>query len=143
MFDTHTTKTGQEILIAQMEDSHILNTIRALMARLEAARHYAEAPQTASVLYEALNVKPEGWDKKDALACIRWVHERIPAYILEATLRGLEVTQLVQQGYGRSAMIPKPQFPRKASSRLNGLSNPYSLQGLEDWDEFDVDVVEP
>lgn len=132
MFDKHRARDGNEILIAQMSDSHLVNTIRMLCARLKQARLYTEQPQ--SILYEALGVSPEGWNRDDALDIIRWVHGKLPAYVTEATLRGLVVTDHLVDAYGRSAQIQPPQFPRPAG-QLKGLLNPYSTDGFEEFDD--------
>ena len=128
MFDKHRTKDGHEILIAQMADSHLVNMIRTLCNRLKQARLYTEQPQ--SFLYEALGVSPEGWNRDDAIECIRWVHAKLPPYVTEAALRGLAVSEYLSDAYGRSTQVQPPQFPRPAG-QLKGLLNTYSTDGFE------------
>jgi len=37
---------------------------------------------------------------------VEFLHERLQPSVVEATLRGLDVTELLQKAYGRTAAVP-------------------------------------
>ena len=106
MFDSmfHTTATGETILIASMEDSHLLNAIGLFCRKMEHARAAADAPSTATEFERELY----GFDSvsaKDAAAIVRQGMALLQPYVLEAALRGLDVRADLQAAIGRTGQL--------------------------------------
>lgn len=104
MYDLHTTADGTTLLICQMEDSHLVNTIslhcrKIKNARLVIEQGSVELPTIAKVLtgnkfdYERQIVNAE--------ATIKSSHSKLQPYVVEASLRGLNISELLQDTYGR------------------------------------------
>ena len=107
MYDLHTTAEGQSLLICQMEDGHLFNTInlhcRSIKnARLVIEQGSVELPTIAKILtgnkfdYERQVINAE--------ATIKSSHNKLQPYIVEASLRGFNISELLQDTYGRKGV---------------------------------------
>lgn len=89
-----------------MEDSHLINTIRVLKNKIQ---------QCVAVLTNTIAEDPlitafqPSFSRerimREAKEQIVYYHERISPYIMEACLRGLQVTSLLQEAYGRTSQV--------------------------------------
>lgn len=122
MFGTHKTREGHVMLIAAMEDSHLINFLRMLFSKVgEVKAAMALIDESASTrfanrLYGLKPISPE-----DGADAIRELLEKAQPYLVEAYLRGLDEPRvLLQQAMDRRAAIPKAlaQLPRHDASRM-------------------------
>ena len=107
MYETHTTKDGTTTLIAQMTDAHLLNTIKAFASRLYQSRLILEnqhCPGNTLIKVLQPNFSSEAMKEK-AQDAIRYYHQSLQCYVFEAALRGLNIAELLQKAYDRSARI--------------------------------------
>ena len=105
MYETHKTASGQVMLICQMEDSHLENMIKLLSKKMLEAK---------SVLTNSSNLDPvtsvlAGIQTEDiiynAKSSMKHFHEKLQPYVMEAALRGLDVSMHLQLAYGRSEKV--------------------------------------
>jgi hypothetical protein len=102
----HITKEGVVMNIAEMEDTHLVNTISMIIRTLGQAKNVIETPKTKafeSVLYD------EKLDTKKAERIIKSHEIKLGVYILEANVRTLDITVPMKEYreiIGRFAMRP-------------------------------------
>lgn len=126
MFKTHTTEDG-EILIAQMTDDHLINTIKLHCRKICQYRALAENGITSNVFLKVLAGVNDAAARKEAESQIRVRHALLTEYVIEAALRGLSVAPYLQTAYGRSEVMPV--LAAQSMARL--------LQGGDDDDDDD------
>lgn len=107
MYDIHTTTGGDTLLICCMTNDHLLNTIRSLASKIQAAVEVLTSPKLDDPLIAVFqpNFSKAAMQEK-AKETLEFMHERLQPYVMEAALRGLEITPLLQSTYGRSASVP-------------------------------------
>lgn len=137
MFETHTTKSGSTILICQMSDTRLLNTIRLYLSQIKNGRELIESSNFQGLSIMGA-IRPElDIDKIKAKAkdSLKFLHNKVQPYIMEACLRGLaaEFTEDLQSAYGRSSQLD-----------LTALAGKLTLPGANDiidgdGDDTDVD----
>jgi hypothetical protein len=107
---THTTKEGETLLIAQMEDSHLLATINLFCKNFEAARLVLKGNSQPFAGESVLNALNPEFSKDRVLdaarSAIRAYSSKLPDYICEAAIRGLDIAAPLQSAYGRKAKSP-------------------------------------
>lgn len=105
MYKYHTTAEGKTMLICQMSDPHLLNTIKLIMRNTLALHAAAENSNNQTAyerrLYDQPTLSPEMLADK-----IKGVADLIAPYVLEASLRGLEVSDLLQAMFKREEQVP-------------------------------------
>lgn len=107
MYDIHTTATGDILLICCMTNDHLLNTIRSLAAKIQTAVEVLTSPQLDDPLIAVFQPDFSKANMQErAKENLEFMHERLQPYVMEAALRGLEITPLLQSTYGRSASVP-------------------------------------
>lgn len=104
MFDLHQTADGRSLLICQMDDSHLMNTISMYCRNIKNARLVIEQgnvklPTVAKVLTG--NKFDRERQVANAESTIRSSHNKLQPYVMEASLRGLNISELLQDAYGR------------------------------------------
>ena len=109
MYETHKDSQGMEILIAEMEDSHLTNTISLLCRRIAQAisviNSDPEEQQVDKVIahlqpkYSAERIRFKA--EKDLVE----IDKKLSAYIVEAVVRGMNVSAVVQGAYQRNTQI--------------------------------------
>lgn len=100
----HYTADGGSILIAAMDDQHLLNTIALFCRKMENVRSAVDQQGTASAFERALY----GFDTvsaEDAASMIRQGIETVAPYVFEAALRGLDVRADLQAAIGRAGQL--------------------------------------
>lgn len=108
MYEIHTDSKGNTMLIAQMDDRHLINTINQklrLFAEAKAALgiNISTTDPLISILAPQLSTERL---QRQAKQRIQDIHESIQPYILEASLRGLGITVQLQKAYGRTIKLP-------------------------------------
>lgn len=109
MFEIHTTKEGDSMLIFQMEDSHLINTIKLKI------RHMQECRKALNV--DLSNVDPvirysmpKKMDveaiKRKAAKEFQRLHTEIQPYILCAYLRHIDLVDALNEVYGNNGRVP-------------------------------------
>ena len=110
MFESHTTKEGDSMLICSMEDSHLINTIKLILRHIKTASSVLCGQQSENHLIAVFSPSYSAAAQKErAEESIRFYHRKIQPYIMEAALRGLDISALMQDAYKRSQMIPVQQ----------------------------------
>lgn len=112
MFETHETRDGQEMMICQMSDEHLLNTIRVYCTKIEQCVKVINGIQNieGGKLIAVLNPKYSQENMiEQATYTIKKLDKNIQPYIMEAALRGINVTELIQKAYQRKAKIATPE----------------------------------
>jgi hypothetical protein len=108
--ELHTTADGQKMLIAEMDNTHLLNFITSLCHRIDTCRKVIENPMAelkGNTVLMAINSEYSLEECTErAKDLIQETHKTLLPYCLEATLRGLEITSLLQDCYGREQAIP-------------------------------------
>ena len=111
MYRIHRTSDGGSMLVCQMSDIHLINMIRLLCKQMVEARALLDGGSISSdpllrILAPQFNARAV---REKAEAAIRLVHETLPPYVLEASLRGIILGHLLQAAYGRSEQLPNLQ----------------------------------
>ena len=111
MFQIHRTTNGEDMMIAQMSDDHLIKTIKLLCSRIEACAKILNGIKIeGGALIGAL--RPEFSEeamKKKATLLVRNLDEEIQPYVMEACLRNLNISEFLQQAYERKAKLPTAQ----------------------------------
>lgn len=107
MYETHTTKDGETMLICAMDDSHLFNTIRMYTNRMEAARAILQGSlHDQDPLIGIFQPQFSSASLKDqAQKSVKFCHGKLQPYVFEAALRGLNIQDLLQLAYGRSHAV--------------------------------------
>ena len=107
MYDIHTTQDGTNMLICCMSNDHLLNTIKSLTRRVQAAVELLTNPQLDDPLIAVFQPSySKATMQERAKETLEFLHERLQPYVVEAALRGLDITSMLQSAYGRSAGVP-------------------------------------
>jgi hypothetical protein len=106
MLEQHTTRDGQMMLIAQMDNEHLLNLINFRLSRAEAAMHAVEESATICAIDRKLYALPEITGERAAQIVRREIGALYP-YISECWLRGVDTyRERFQQLLGREGQLP-------------------------------------
>lgn len=93
---THRTREGVELLIAEMGDEHLLNTINFWLSKIERARASVDAPKRTGfnkLLYRYSEEDESDW----AETAIEEFYIMAPRYFMEAVIRGLNIHEEVRR----------------------------------------------
>ena len=107
---THTDATGRTMLVAEMTDSHLLNMIKMYLTRVKQCSEYIDAVENGEpVKVNALQRTVYGdqanpMKKEMAEKLLKTSFAALPRYVMEACLRGLNVTTELQETFKRSAV---------------------------------------
>lgn len=102
---THRTKEGEYMLIASMTDQHLLNTITAMGKAIKTLMVIKPKNLLDRALYSREDISEE-----DRLEKIREIDGNLGHYVLEASIRGMDLKELLQKIYGRQNAIPEDQI---------------------------------
>lgn len=111
MYKIHTTREGDSMLVCQMTNSHLTNTIKMLCKQMKEARQLLDYSSIScdpllGILAPQFNAKAV---REKAEGAIRLIHETLPPYVVEAALRGIDCGHLLQEAYGRCEQLPNLQ----------------------------------
>ncbi|WGV29197.1 hypothetical protein [Halotia branconii] len=106
MFETHTTKDGQSMLICQMEDRHLSNTIKSFCREIEKCRKILTQPTAENQLIAVFNpTYSQANLKSQAEKQLKNYHQKLQPYLAEAFLRRLNLVNEVRIAYGRTERV--------------------------------------
>jgi hypothetical protein len=108
MYNFHTTKDGERIMICMMEDRHLINTIKLYLRKIrEEVAKINGAPLVSDPILLAVHPVDTAAIKRQAQSRVKALSEALPPYIAEATLRGLTdlFVEDLQSTYGRSSKM--------------------------------------
>jgi hypothetical protein len=105
----HETKNGEKMLIAKMDDTHLINTIKVYAAKIEQSLamidKYSTLKESEKILYGfEYNNKDL---TKEATQLIQSSTDGLAAYVFEASIRNLNVSQYLQKAFSRTSKIEK------------------------------------
>lgn len=116
MYDYHTDSKGNRTVIPMLSDTHLLNIIRHHCSIITEAS--CNLANTDNLVTKALlNLNTEEFEK-----IIRLRHKVLYPYIMEAALRGLEITPILQNTYNRNSAIPDNLIKTSPDAREWGLN---------------------
>ena len=111
MFEIHTTRDDQQMMVGQMSDDHLIKTIKLLCSRIATCAKILNGVNIEGGALIAA-IKPEFSQeamKKQATLLVRDLDEKIKPYVMEACLRNLNISEFLQQAYQRKAKLPTAQ----------------------------------
>ena len=106
---THTDREGNTMLIGEMEDGHLINMINLLSRAIERVRKSATVVPLDE--YQAALYGRKAIDAKTAGELARSIIVKAEPYVMEATLRGLQIQETVQDMLGRTTRIGEDELP--------------------------------
>lgn len=106
MIGTHTTKDGATLQIAEMDNSHIENTIKLICRNITQLREHLDGESDLKPSSLALMGNNRASHETIAREFRNQVQSATP-YVAEACLRGLAVGAILRAALGRSAQLPK------------------------------------
>lgn len=122
MYEEHRTHNGIRMLIGQMEDSHLLNTIKGYCGKIEQCSRIIKGQSTPdSALIETFNPEfSREAVRERAQQTIRFLHLRIQPYVLTAVMRGLgiSVTPHLTKAYQCSGRLSTNLFELPNSDEI-------------------------
>ena len=115
----HTTKTGQQILLSQMESSHLENFINLVVRKMHETKQSSmlEIELEEDAFYRELNGITK-ISKKDAVEVISALMEVLEPYLAEVVIRGnsqyvSEISQSLEAVLGRGRLRNKGVLPTR------------------------------
>lgn len=108
----HKTKEGTTILIVEMEDSHLLNTIELFARQIKQFIDILDNPKERKKSEEVLFGK-EVMSESEASNKLTSLTDKLVSYVFEAAIRGLDISKTLQAAYGRNTSMninPKIEF---------------------------------
>jgi hypothetical protein len=127
MYEVHTTRDGDQMLIGQMEDSHLFHTIKLHAANIQKAQAALMNSNSMGLMTEILSGADPKQIREQATESIKMSHSRLTPYVCEAALRGMNISPILQQAYGRTSAIPtfSTQFQLNGSDSVDDLDDAY------------------
>jgi len=122
----HTTKDGSKLFISEMENSHLENTIRLMLAKVDEAKRMLYNKSSENKFKSALYSIPEVKDRDLKEFILKYTTMLAP-YIMEAMLRGINFTPELQLAYER---VGKDTISR------GQLLIPESVEEFEEYDHI-------
>jgi hypothetical protein len=131
MFDKHKTQGGVTLMICEMDDQHLINTIKIILRKINAINLFSMSENNIDDYEMELYEYPKV-NKKDAAKLTKKASLALAPYILELCLRGLpnEITIDLQKTFNRTK-----QFIRKHNIPL--LLNDKQHDDEDSWDEIE------
>lgn len=102
MYQEHTTKEGDVMLICEMSDGHLYNYIRMVCKKIYSVQQGLTKGQAYDPLLGAIN---PNFSKKNMEETggylIKELYEVMQPYVMEACLRQLDISNLLQTAFNR------------------------------------------
>ena len=107
MYEIHTTRDGEQMMICCMKDSHLYNTIKLMLNRIRLCRELLFSQQADDAMVSVFQPEHSLAAARDrAKSEMQRMHQKIQPYIMEAALRGWKLGDLMSAAYGRSKSVP-------------------------------------
>lgn len=126
MYENHTTKNGETILIASMGDRHLWNTISMICDQITlqkvilTGQYMSDSDPFVQVMMPQTSAESQ---RQSARERIRFLVKKLEPYVMESTLRDFDgVPELLQETFGRD---------KKISARSQSIK-PLLLDGAEE-----------
>lgn len=122
MYEEHRTHNDIRMLIGQMENSHLLNTIKSYCNKIEQCTRIIKGQSTPdSALIETFNPEfSREAVRERAQETIRFLHLKIQPYVITAVMRGLgaSVTPHLTRAYQCSGRLSTNLFELPSSDEI-------------------------
>jgi hypothetical protein len=131
----HTTAEGEEIPLNQMENSHLVNTIKMF---LRVVARSTKALNSKEVELSPAELALYGRKSYNYAGQLKQAHEALMPYVLEATIRGLyNVIGLeVVAAYGRQTLLTLNAQSSSVESKLPNISrHDFTVDDDDDGDD--------
>lgn len=107
----HKTKDGKMILISQMEDSHLKNTIDLFIKQIKECQSIMDDEVKHKSNLDYITSGLDMRNSKDrAESTLKKILHTIPYYVYEATIRGINYTEQLQDMYSRTGSLELPKL---------------------------------
>lgn len=118
----HTRKNGERILIAQMTDRHLENTIKLYCSQIVDLTTIALGkyePDDEFLGLFAQQATPE-YQKTNARNSIQILYSKLSPYVMEASLRNIDVSEPLQKAFRRKDRVRAKLMDVRAPLALDG-----------------------
>ena len=120
MYEIHRTVEGREMLVAEMDNDHLLNTIRRICRKIGEAIQIINLDEDIKPDKVIAQLQPR-YSAESLLTKakieLEEMDEKLPFYVVEAVLRGLDISSILQKAYQREAKIGN-SFPGFNTEKL-------------------------
>lgn len=110
MYNIHTTRDGEQMLIAQMEDKHLINTIRMILRKVQSATAALSNPVTINPMIGVFHPEMKTDEiRRKAENVIRQGVDSLQPYLMEAYMRpgmAIALQEDMQSAFGRVGRMP-------------------------------------
>jgi hypothetical protein len=114
----HVTREGQKMFISQMDDSHLLNTVKMICRNIEECKSLSAYSPGISGFQKKLMGLDDEKLQNEMFDKIKEYSEMLVYYVAETSLRGLNVSSVLQSAFERSEKLPKFEIPSNSPSQL-------------------------
>lgn len=128
MYAIHKTSDGRTMFISEMEDSHLLNTINYILREIDSIKKaYLLKQDPNLVFYKLLSTRSRCLSEEALGERLSYRIEALYPYVLEASLRGLNISSNLQETF-------------KRTSKEEGFSGMLLEQEEEEEDDEEIDA---
>ena len=104
----HITADGITMFISQMDDTHLKNYILLVLRGIEKAKVQLRAEEIPKDKFsQALFSDDEGYSEEELSEMISGLTEKLYPYLAETALRGLDMSEKLQEVFERNGSIEK------------------------------------
>lgn len=103
MTNIHITKDGDTMFISRMTDEHLLNTIGFYLNKIKSCNNLLANNGIVSSVDMVLADMDADRIREKAKDVMRSSYDRLGRYVTEAVIRDLDISNDMQQAFGRSA----------------------------------------
>ena len=100
---SHVKSNGESILISSMGDQHLIDTIKVLAERIVKCRHVLSGATNNDSIDVLLDGLSDVELRERAANIIRSTHSYLGLYALEASIRGIDTSNITSICFGRSS----------------------------------------
>jgi hypothetical protein len=109
--NTHLTADGRKLTLCEMSDTHLQNVINLTLNNAEALKNMVKSGEGAESITEILH----GVSRKQQIALakqkLREIYERLPHYIMEASMRGMDFSLRLRETFEREKGPARIELP--------------------------------
>ena len=106
---THTTKEGQTLMIAEMDNNHLKNTVTMILKGVEMAKEVLKGKELDPFKKALYSSRTPAMSKTQAKKIIATAPENVSPYILECVIRGIDFSVEIRKTFDRT--YEKEKFP--------------------------------
>lgn len=106
MIGIHKCTNGSQMNISEMNDNHLKNTIAFILKRIQASKELLRNNAKPDAFSEALRTSPiKHFNKGELKQIVQSDTKNVCVYVAEAQLRGISVTEALQEVFERKVRI--------------------------------------